>query len=54
MEEEIPYPRKNCLCINPTLIDESILGMGIRCIKCGLNAQDRVDEYTYRLGLEKN
>lgn len=34
-----------CECDKMILSDESVYGLGIVCLKCGLDAAHRVDEY---------
>jgi hypothetical protein len=44
--------KTKCECDLSILVDERVFSLGYRCVKCGLNADERLDEYVKRLNIE--
>ena len=49
-EEEF-VTKTECVCDRTIIVDERILGMGYRCVKCGCNADKRVEDYCQMLNI---
>lgn len=52
MAASVPQVSTVCSCKRPVCADERAIDMGIVCLKCGKNAENRLLEILYEKGSE--